>query len=122
MKATVNPPPILVSLTCTSVHLHGCAFVFCCRGQKTSVRFEEYKQWLPELQERILELGSRFRINSPIHGGQVVNHTASVNTGGRMCFPVLTLLEELEEITAELGQACARSEQGGDFDRRWVHS
>lgn len=69
-----------------------------------------------------MELGSRFRINSPIHGGQVVNHTASVNTGGRMCFPVLTLLEELEEITVELVQALAGIDQGGDINRGWVHT
>lgn len=77
---------------------------------------------MPELQERILELGSRFRIDSPIHGGaQAGVQTSSVNVGGRTCFPVLALLEELEEVTAEAGHALADSEQGDSFDRRWVY-
>jgi hypothetical protein len=85
------------------------------------VRFEEHRQWLPELQERILELGSRFRIDSPIHGGaQAGAQTSSLNVGGRTCFPVLSLVEELEEVTAEAGHAFADAEQD-NFDRRWVY-
>jgi hypothetical protein len=70
------------------------------RRQKTNVPFESSQFWIHELEEKVIDLGSRFRSGNPLNGSGERNHTTTVGISGRNCFPLLIVIEELEELTA----------------------
>mmetsp|Transcript_24760 Transcript_24760/g.36519 ORF Transcript_24760/g.36519 Transcript_24760/m.36519 type:complete len:1559 (+) Transcript_24760:131-4807(+) len=86
------------------------------RRQRTSVRFESYDQWVPDLVDRVIDLGTKLRTDSPIYGN--TSSTTGTGVGGRTCFPILTIVEELEEITAVAAGTVGSTP--GAFDRGWV--
>lgn len=64
-----------------------------------NVPFELTNNWIHELEEKVLDLGTRFRSGNPLNGSSEATLT-TVGISGRNCFPLLVLIEELEEITS----------------------
>jgi hypothetical protein len=48
----------------------------------------------------MIDLGTRFRSGNPLNGSGESNLTTTVGMSGRNCFPLLVVIEELEDITA----------------------
>ncbi len=69
------------------------------RRQKANIPFEESHLWITEIEEKVFDLGSRFRTGSAVYGSGDQGVT-TVGISGRNSFPLAVIIEELEEITS----------------------
>jgi hypothetical protein len=86
------------------------------RRERTDLAFEDYRAWIPDLRDEVVDLSQKLGDGG---GG-----------GGdsRMFFPVLKLVEFLEQVTAEVSFAQGEEGSGGGggggrevVSRNWVH-
>jgi hypothetical protein len=78
------------------------------RRERTDISFQDYRAWIPDLRDEVVDLSQKLG-----DGGD-----------SRMFFPVLKLVEYLEQVTAEVTFAHGDESGTGGRDvisRSWVH-
>lgn len=85
------------------------------RRQNSNIQFEASQFWIRELEEKIIDLGSRFRSGDAIHGTNEALLPTTVGINSKLSFPINIIIEELEEITS------LAYSTNSSLDRSWIY-